>query len=47
MRHRLADGEVGDAGFGDHHAVIEINLADAFELAQAQQHAVHERQSAA
>ena len=34
MRHRLADGEVGDAGFGHHHAVVEIDLADALELAR-------------
>ena len=47
MRHGLADREVGDAGFGHHHAVVEIDLADALELAQAQQHAVGQRQCAA
>ena len=39
MRDRLADGEIGDAGLGHHHAVVEIDLADALEFAEAQQHA--------
>ena len=47
MRHRLADGEIGDAGLGHHHAVVEIDLADALELAEPQQHAVGQRQRAA
>ena len=47
MRDRLADGEIGDAGLGHHHAVVEIDLADALEFAEAQQHAVGERQRAA
>ena len=47
MRHRLADGEVGDAGLGHHHAVVEIDLADALEFAEAQQHGVGQRQRAA
>ena len=47
MRHRLADGEIGDAGLGDDDAVVEIDLADALELAEPQQHAVGERQRAA
>ena len=47
MRHRLADGEIGDAGLGHHHAVVEIDLADALELAEPEQHAVGQRQRAA
>ena len=47
MRDRLADGEVGDAGLGHHHAVVEIDLADALEFAEAQQHGVRKRQRAA
>ena len=47
MRHRLADGEIGDAGLGHHHAVVEIDLADALELAKPEQHAVGQRQRAA
>jgi hypothetical protein len=47
MRHRLADGEIGDAGLGHHDAVVEIDLADALELAEAEQHAVGQRQRAA
>ncbi|MGY4348332.1 hypothetical protein ACVWXM_004799 [Bradyrhizobium sp. GM7.3] len=43
----LADREVGDAGFGDDGAVVEIDLADALELAEAQKHAVFQRQRAA
>ncbi|MGY3288529.1 hypothetical protein ACVWWP_001596 [Bradyrhizobium sp. LM3.6] len=43
----LADREVGDAGFGDDGAVVEIDLADALELAEAQEHAVFQRQRAA
>ncbi len=40
MRHRLADGEIGDAGLGHDHPVVEIDLPDALEFAEAQQHAV-------
>ncbi len=47
MRDRLADREIGDAGLGDDDAVVEIDLADALELAEAQQHAVLQRQRAA
>ena len=46
MRHRLADGEVGHAGFGHHDAVVEIDLADALEFAEAEQHAVGKWQRA-
>jgi hypothetical protein len=34
MRHGLADGEIGDTRLGHHHAVVEIDLADALELAR-------------
>ena len=47
MRHRLADREIGNPGLGHHHAVVEIDLADALELAEPQQHAVGQRQRAA
>ena len=45
--HRLADGEIGHPGLGHHHAVVEIDLADALELAEAEQHAIGQRQRAA
>ena len=47
MGHRLADRKVGDAGLGDNDAIVEIDLADALEFAESQQHAVGERQRAA
>ena len=47
VRDRLADGEIGDAGLDHGHAVVEIDLAHALELAEPQQHAVRERQRAA
>ena len=47
MRHRLAEGEVGHPGLGHHGAVIEVDLADALELAEAEQHRVGQRQRAA
>ena len=47
VRHRLADREIGDAGLGDDDTVVEIDLADALELAEPEQHAVGERQRAA
>ncbi|MHC2750920.1 hypothetical protein ACVIWV_006374 [Bradyrhizobium diazoefficiens] len=47
MRDRLADGQIGDTGLGDDDAVVEIDLADALELAEPEQHAVFERQRAA
>ena len=47
MRHGLADGEIGDARLGHHHAVVEIDLADALELAEAEQHTIGQRQRAA
>ena len=47
MGDRLADGEIGHPGLGHHHAVVEIDLADALELAKAQQHAIGQRQRAA
>ncbi len=46
MRHRLADREIGDAGLGDDDAVVEIDLADALEFPESQQHAIGERQRA-
>ena len=45
--HRLADGQIGHAGLGHHGAVVEIDLADALEFAQAQQHRIGQRQRAA
>ena len=42
--HRLADGEVGDARLDHGDAVGEIDLADAVELAHAEEHAVDQRQ---
>ena len=42
--HRLGDGEIGHAGLRHHHAVVEVDLADAVELGHAEQHAVGERQ---
>ncbi len=44
MGHRLADREVGDAGFSDDNAVVEIDLTDALELAEAEEHRVGQRQ---
>ena len=44
---RLRDREVGDARLGHHHAVLEVDLADAVELGHAEQYAVGERQRAA
>ncbi len=46
MRHGLADGEIGDAGLGDDDAVVEIDLADALEFSEAEQHGVLQRQRA-
>ena len=42
--YRRADGKIGDARLGHHHAVVEVDLADAVELAHAEQHAVGKRQ---
>ena len=47
MRDGLADREVGHPGLGHHHAIVEIDLADALEFAQPQQHAIGQRQRAA
>ena len=44
---RLGDREVGHARLRHHHAVVEVDLADAVELGHAEQHAVGERQRAA
>ncbi len=44
---RLGDREIGHARLDHHHAVVEIDLADAVELRHAEQHAVGERQRAA
>ena len=41
---RLADGEIGDARLDHGDAVGEVDLADAVELAHAEQHAVDQRQ---
>ena len=43
---RIGDAEIGDARLGDHAAVLEVDLQDAIELAQAQHDAVGERQGA-
>ena len=40
VRDRRADGEIGDAGLDHRDAVGEVDLADAVELAHAEQHAV-------
>ncbi len=44
---RLADGEIGDARLDDHHAIVEIDGADALELGHAEKNAIAERQRAA
>ena len=44
---RLGDAEVGHAGLGDDGAVLEVDVEDPVELAQAQHDAVGERQGAA
>ena len=46
-RDRRADREIGDAGLDHRDAVGEVDLADALELAHAEQHAVDQRQRAA
>src|SRR5213595_2010232 len=43
----VADGEICYPRLGHHRTVVEIDLADAVEFAQAEQHAVGERQRAA
>ncbi len=45
--HRPGDAEVGDAGLGDHAAVVEIDFQDPVEPGHRQQHAVGQRQGAA
>src|SRR3984885_4492679 len=47
MRHRLADGEIGDPGLRHHRPVIEIDLANALEFAEPQQHRVRQRRAGA
>ena len=47
VRHRLRDRQIGDARLDHGDAVLEIDLAHAVELAEAEQHAVGERQRAA
>ena len=37
---RLGDRQIGHAGLRHHHAVVEVDLADAVELGHAEQHAV-------
>ena len=44
---RVGDAEIGDARLGDHAAVLEVDLEDAVELAEAQHDAVGQRQGAA
>ena len=44
---RGGDAEVGHAGLGDHAAVLEVDLEDAVELAQAEHDAIGQRQGAA
>jgi len=45
--HRRADGEIGDAGLDHRDAVGEVDLADAVELAHAEQNTIHQRQGPA
>ena len=47
VRHRVAHGEIGDAGLHHRDAVVVVDLADAVELRHAEQHAVGQRQRAA
>ena len=44
MRHRVGDGEIGDAGLDHRHPIGEVDLAHLVELGHAEQHAVGERQ---
>ena len=43
----LCDREIGHARLRHHHAVVEIDVADAAELGHAEQHPVNERKRAA
>ena len=44
---RLRDRQIGHAGLRHHHAVLQVDLADAVELGHAEQNAVGGRQRAA
>ena len=47
MRDRLGDGEIAHAGLHPRGAVLDIDLEDAVELREAQEHPVGERKGAA
>ena len=47
MRHRVRDGEVGDARLDGDAAIVEVDLKDAVELAEGEQDTVGQRQCSA
>jgi len=45
MCDRLADGQIGHAGFDDSDTIVEVDFADALEFAKTEQNAVLEWQA--